>query len=719
MDQNALMKIFVAESEDLLANLEQGLMSLEADAADDETVHLIFRVAHTLKGNAGITGVEAVVSFAHVMEGVLDRVRARAVPVSHDLITLLLNACDALKDMVATVATGRAPTLTEEHQRVIDRFAPYLTSGLDVARVPPGPSGESASKRPPGPSVFDVQMRFREDLFATGQDPALLLQELAALGEVLELTADVSRVPTLDRLEATQCHLGWRMVLRTAASRADVEGVFLFVLDDNDIRIDDVTRAYAAPHAQREAEKKLGELLIEHGAVKPEDVREVVDAQRKVGELLVDAGKVKREELDKVLAKQEAARRARQQASIRVDTEKLDGLVNLVGELVICVAQVSQNAHDPATSREANVAAAELLMQITRDLQEQAMSLRMVPVRDSFDRFKRAARDVADQLGKLVIVEMAGTETELDKNVIEQLVDPLKHMIRNCISHGFESPAERVAAGKSDHGRVCLRASQREGRIVIEVADDGRGIDPEKVLAKARERGLVAPGQTLSTREIHELLFAPGFSTAGKIDEISGRGVGLDVVKRNVQELRGSVEIESEVGKGTTFRIRLPLTLAIIDGMTSKVGAETVTIPLLSVIELIEPAPGVIKTVAGKGELVDVRGELLPVVRLADVFEFPRGDAAKADAKVVVVENQGRKFGVMVDRVLGMDQAVVKPLDRSFALFNRLDRAYERPEGIAGATILGDGSIGLILDVHGIEQMAFREGPSARAGAAA
>lgn len=716
MDHTALMKIFVSESEDLLASFEQGLMSLEADAADDEVVHRIFRVAHTLKGNAGITGVEAIVSFAHVMEGVLDRVRSHAVPVSHELISLLLNAGDVLESMVSTVAAGGEPILTEEHRRVLDRFAPFAAAGAQAAGTE---AGAGASRAPEGPSVFEIRMRFREDLFATGQDPALLLQELAGLGEVLQLEADASRVPPLDRAEATRCYLSWRMVLSTTASRADLEGVFLFVLDDNDIRIEDVSRSFAAPRAQQDAEKKLGELLVEQGVVKAADVLEVVSAQRKVGELLVEAGKVKREELDKVLAKQEAARRVRRHASIRVDTEKLDGLVNLVGELVICVAQVNQNAHDRGATHEARAAAAELLVQISRDLQDQAMSLRMVPVRESFDRFKRAARDVADQLGKFVIVETTGIETELDKNVIEQLADPLKHMIRNCISHGIEPPAERVAAGKSDTGRVFLRAAQREGRIVIEVADDGRGVDPERVLAKARERGLVPPGHVPSLQEIYDFLFTPGFSTAGQVDEISGRGVGLDVVKRNVQELRGTVEIHSELGKGTTFRIRLPLTLAIIDGMTAKVGVETVTIPLLAVIELIEPAPGVIKTVAGKGELVDVRGELLPMVRLSDVFGFPRADPKTVESKVVVVENQGRKFGVMVDRVLGMEQAVVKPLDRSFALFNRLDGAYERPEGIAGATILGDGSIGLILDVHGIEQMAFEGRRASPTGAAA
>ncbi len=719
MDQIALMKIFVSESEDLLANLEQGLMSLEADTADDEVIHMIFRVAHTLKGNAGITGIDAIVSFAHVMEGVLDRVRSHALPVSHELITLLLNAGDVLKEMVSAAAAGAVVTLTEEHQLVLDRFAPFAGDGAAKAEA----GADATSPRAPsGPSVFAIDMRFREDIFATGQDPALLLQELGALGEVLQIQTDVSRLPPLDQAEATRCYLSWRMLLSTNASRSDLEAVFLFVMEDNEIRIEDVTKSFAGRREAQAADKKLGELLVEQGVVQQADVLEVVSAQRKVGELLIEAGKVKRDELNKVLAKQEAARRVRQNSSIRVDTDKLDGLVNLVGELVICVAQVNQNARDAAATHEARIAAAEVLVQISRDLQDQAMSLRMVPVRETFDRFKRAARDVAEQLGKFVIVEATGIETELDKNVIEQLADPLKHMIRNCISHGIESPAERIAAGKSDTGRVFLRAAQREGRIIIEVADDGRGVDPERVLAKARELGLVPPGKTLSEREIYELLFAPGFSTAAQVNEISGRGVGLDVVKRNVQELRGTVEIESELGKGTTFRIRLPLTLAIIDGMTAKVGPETVTIPLLAVIELIEPAAGVIKTVAGKGELVDVRGELLPMVRLSDVFDFPRADPKTVESKVVVVENQGRKFGVMVDRVLGMEQAVIKPLDRSFALFSRLDGRYERPEGIAGATILGDGSIGLILDVHGIERMAFggdrdpRDTREARAG---
>jgi two-component system chemotaxis sensor kinase CheA len=429
--------------------------------------------------------------------------------------------------------------------------------------------------------------------------------------------------------------------------------------------------------------------------------------QKRIGELLVESGKIEPQTLQKLVKKQESARQLRQKSSIRVDTEKLDRLVNLVGELVICVAQVNKKTRDPYITAEARISAVEALEQNSRELQEQVMSLRMVPVRETFDRFIRPVRDLANEMGKFVVLETSGTETELDKNVIEQLVDPLKHMIRNCVSHGIELPQERIAAGKSDTGRIHLKAMQREGHIIISVMDDGQGIDPDTVLQKARERGLVAEGRVFSPKEIYELLFQPGFSTAKEVNEVSGRGVGLDVVRKNVEALRGTIEVESEYGKGTTFRIKLPLTLAIIDGMNVKVGTETISIPLLSVVELIEPTTEVMKTVEGKGEIVDVRGEILPMIRLSEVFQFHGGRQDKRDAKVVIVENEGRKFGVLVDQVLGMEQAVIRPLDMSFELFKRLEGSYQRTEGIAGATILGDGTVGLIFDVNGIERLAF------------
>ena len=383
-------------------------------------------------------------------------------------------------------------------------------------------------------------------------------------------------------------------------------------------------------------------------------------------------------------------------ATIRVETDKLDKLVNLVGELVIGVARVNQLAE--RSGGEELGSAVEALDHISRDLQEQVMRVRMIPVEGTFNRFQRVVRDLAGEMGKKIRLEMSGTETELDKNVIEQIADPLKHLIRNSADHGLEMPAARVAAGKPEMGTIWLRAYQQEGKIFIEVADDGAGINRQRVLSKAVERGLVASGAQLSDSEAFGLMFQPGFSTAEKVTEVSGRGVGLDVVRQNIEALRGSVEVESKPGMGTTFRIKLPLTLAIIDGMTVSVGAEILTMPLLSIVESLRPKAAEVQTVEGRGELISVRGEYLPLVRLHEVFGLPTERKDPTQALVVIIESVGRRFGVLVDDILGEQQAVIKSLEQN----------YQKVEGVAGATILGDGRVSLILDIHGLEKMAFK-----------
>jgi two-component system chemotaxis sensor kinase CheA len=325
------------------------------------------------------------------------------------------------------------------------------------------------------------------------------------------------------------------------------------------------------------------------------------------------------------------------------------------------------------------------------------MRVRMIPVEGTFNRFQRVVRDLAGEMGKKIRLEMSGTETELDKNVIEQIADPLKHLIRNSADHGLEMPEVRLAAGKSDTGTIWLRAYQQEGRIFIEVADDGAGINRQRVLTKAVERGLVGAGTQLSDSEVFGFMFQPGFSTAEKVTEVSGRGVGLDVVRQNIEALRGSVEVESKPGAGTTFRIKLPLTLAIIDGMTVSVGAEIITMPLLSIVESLRPKPAEVQTVEGRGELINVRGEYLPLVRLYEVFDLPTERTDPTQALVVIIESVGRRFGVLVDDILGEQQAVIKSLEQN----------YQKVEGVAGATILGDGRVSLILDIHGLEKLAF------------
>jgi two-component system, chemotaxis family, sensor kinase CheA len=701
--QSSLRETFLAEVEELLSEFEQGLVSLESTPDDVECIHRVFRSMHTLKSSAGMFRIEPVVAIAHAAEGVLDLVRSRQFSLDSELVSSLLAAADIFRDAIDQYAAGKPVAFQASHRALIELLKRHAGG-----RLPDSLEKQGATTKPhviSGPKVYRIQMSLPSNLFETGQDPGLLLLELARLGTLREIIADTRAIPRFEDFQPSKCYLSWTVTLETLESRQSIDDVFIFVNVPDQISISDITASVGSVNAI--ADKRIGELLVDEGRVAPKDVEVALQKQKHLGQMLVEMGKLTDKDLSDALAKQSTARRTRKNGSIRVDTDKLDRLINLVGELVIAVARVNQTGRDTKTSRSVHLGAIEGLDQIGRDLQTHVMSIRMVAIDETFNRFKRVVRDTSQELGKHAVLETVGNETELDKNVIEQLADPLKHMVRNSIAHGIESPEDRIRVGKSDTGRVTLSAAQRQGHVVIEVSDDGRGIDPARVLEKARKRGLVAPNATLTQRQILSLVFEPGFSTAEEVNEVSGRGVGLDVVLRSVKNLRGSIDIESEVGHGTTFRISLPLTLAIIDGMNVLVGQETLSIPLQSVIELIAPRAEQILSVEGRGELVEVRGEFLPVVRLHEVLDTSVDASFGVDTTVVVVGNNRRKFGILVDRVLGMEQAVVKPLKKAFSVVKSLDQSFDRPDGIAGATILGDGHVALILDVPGIEQMAF------------
>lgn len=713
MDQKGLRETFLAEVDELLSDFEDGLVSLETTPDDAECIHRVFRAMHTLKSSAGMFGVEPVVAIAHTAESVLDRVRARKLAMDQTLTTIMLSAVDLFRDALNEFSEGSTAQFRDQHRALISKLSSYIETPVAAQPAPEvvlfdsedEPAKPAAAEPLIADRVYRIRMRFPQDMFETGQDPGLLLLELSRLGKVLEVNVDTSALPTLAALQPTKCYVGWDLVLQTQAPRQNIDEVFIFLEDRSNVTITDVT---ADGRSIRDlAETKIGELLIEEGQLNKVDLQQALGQQKPLGQVLVEMGKVSSETLNKVLKRQQAARQVQRSTTIRVDTDKLDKLVNLVGEMVIAIARVNQTAHDGEASDSVHLGAIEALDQIGRDLQGQVMSVRMVAIEETFSRFKRTVRDTAQELGKLVVLETLGNETELDKNVIEQLADPLKHMVRNAIGHGLETPEERVKAGKSDTGRLRLSAAQRQGHIVIEVSDDGRGIDTARVLEKARQNGIVRRDETLSEPQILKLIFEPGFSTAEQVNEISGRGVGLDVVMRNVKNLRGNIDISSTLGQGTTFIITLPLTLAIIDGMNVRVGEETLSIPLQSVVELFAPRAEQLQTVEGRGELVEVRGEYLPVVRLGEVLEADMTRKLDKDTTVVVVENNQRKFGIIVDRVLGMEQAVVKPLKKTFSVVQSLDDTFEKPEAVAGATILGNGHVALILDVPGIERMAF------------
>jgi two-component system chemotaxis sensor kinase CheA len=672
MSSDALIVTFQREAEELLMALEEGLLELESAADSAETIDRLFRAAHTLKGNAGMVGLTEIVRLTHVLENVLDRLRARSLVASETVVEALLSGFDALKVAVEGSANGVVFVASAEYEAAIAE----LSTLCDADELASSPLEER---------LVEVEVYFRPDFWESGDDLTTFLEELALLGplETVELLSD--RVPPLSELVVTSCCLGLRVRLRTNSGPMGVMGVCFLSVDEENIRITDLSKTQPA---------STDSLAVAAG----------VELQNDAAMLAAPATAAAASEQAPAARATSAGGATKARAgSIRVDTDKLDRMLDLVGELVIGISQVQDRSNSAARA----AAAIERLEALGRDLQDQVMNLRMLPIHDTFERFRRPIRDLAKELDKQVEFSTAGGATQVDKKVIDCLADPLKHMLRNCVSHGIESPEERLAVGKPAAGRIHLSATQREGHVLIEIADDGRGIDCARVVSKAEERGLIEKGQHLSQSEIYELLFLPGFSTAATLSEISGRGVGLDVVKKGIQALRGSIATESRPGRGTTFRIRLPLTLAIVEGMNVRVGAETVTIPLPSVVELIAPGPHTIQTVEGKNEYLDVRGQLLPMLRLSEILALPTQEIDLGEVRVVIVETERRKFGLLVDRVVGMAQTVIKPLDRSYDLFGQMTPGFVKPRSVNGAAILGDGNVGIILDVHGVESAAF------------
>ncbi len=690
-----LVQVFLDESEDEIRELEAGLIKLEEDQDDENTINRVFRAAHTIKGSAGLVGFEEVSNFTHNIENILDRIRNKDLRITKKLISNLLSAVDLLKRMITASAEGE-----ELNRNEIENITLTLKRFTGTNRPAEGTlQSKSKEQVEEKERVVCVSLRFRPDILSTGQDPLMLLRELTDNGSIIETRAFTEGIPDFYNLNPTVCYTWWEVILRTERPLSDIQNIFLFVVDENNILIEDVSSQYKEGVELGLAEKPIGEILVEKGIVKTTDIEDVLKERKTTGEALVEKGKVPREIVEKMAMAQSQSRKIAKSSTIRVDTDKLDKLVNLVGEMVISVARMSQLASevdDKSTSRSLQ-GASSALERISRELQEQVMRVRMVPVEGTFNRFRRVVRDLSFELGKKIEIKMSGTDTELDKNVIEQIGDPLKHMIRNSIDHGIESPEERKRIGKPVEGTIWLKAFQREGNIFIEISDDGKGINKEKVLEKAIDKGLAEPGRTYSDKEIFEMLFAPGLSTSEKVSEISGRGVGMDVVRKNIEDLHGSIEIISENGKGSTFRVKLPLTLAIIDGMMVRVGNEVLTIPLSVIDKSVRPSKAEIKTVEGKGELVDIRGSYIPLVRIYELFDIPSEKTDPTDALVVVLQSTESRFGVLVDDVLGQTQAVIKSIDKNF----------RKIEGTSGATILGNGKVSLILDVHGIERMAF------------
>lgn len=715
-EMKAALDTFVAESRELLQDMEDILLGLEHEESPADSVNAIFRAAHTIKGSSGLFGLEHIVQFTHVVESVLDLLRNEEIGITPELIAVLLPCRDHISALVDDVAKGQTHETPEQAAAgaaLHVNLRRFLNSGaMTVSGSDGAQQIEDDEPRTFGGGAVDtgnwyISLRLNPDCLRNGMDPLSFIQYLRTLGDIVNIVTITDSVPVLEAMDAETCYLGFEIVLRSDASKESIENVFEFVREGSIIRIlpphSKIDEYIEVINALPDDNELLGEILIKSGVLTKNELDECLrlQSQRKaqpqtrkgtektppIGEILVKEEMVQQPVLVAALNKQQQVKesKARERQNIRVDAERLDRLIDLVGELVIAGAGTNLRA-----SRFDDIGLLEStaeVMRLVEEVRDSALQLRMVPIGTTFSRFQRVVRDVSIELGKDIQLEITGGDTEVDKSVVEKIGDPLMHLVRNSMDHGIEPASLRAARGKPAQGILRLNAYHESGSIVIEVSDDGGGLNRDKILAKATERGLVPPGVVLTDKEIYALIFEPGFSTADQVSSLSGRGVGMDVVKRNVTSLRGTIDIESEIGVGATMRLRLPLTLAIIDGFQVGVGGRSFVAPLDQVIECLELPKESLDL-----DYMDLRGEVLPFIRLRELFEID-GDLPQRQ-NVVVVHHGDKKVGLVVDQLMGEFQTVIKPLGK---LFTHL-------HGIGGSTILGSGEVALILSIAAIIQ---------------
>lgn len=647
---------FFEESFEGLEAMEGGLLHLDDDVAGNDTINTIFRAAHSIKGGSATFGFSEVAKFTHVLETLLDEMRAGHIKPTPESVDVLLQSVDCLREMLSAVKNSsgfdhpRINGLQGKLEQLL-HADPVAASGVAAL-----PAGEIATAE-----GWHITFKPHPHLLKSGNEPVRMLRELAMLGD-LSATVDSTALPALAEIEPEACYLHWTLELVGAVPHAAIKDVFDWVIDDCDLELTPI-----AP-------------VSYDTAPVPDIGKKDVPAQ----------------------AAERTAATPTEGSSIRVNIDKVDALINMVGELVITQSMLSQvggaedfdsnhvhKLRDGLTQLERN----------TRELQESVMRIRMLPISFAFNRFPRMVHDLSSKLNKKIDIRMSGEQTELDKTVMEKISDPLVHLVRNSLDHGIETPEVRRAAGKPETGLLRLNAYHKGGNIVIEIMDDGAGLNKDKILKKAIERALVKPDEVLTDDKVYELIFMPGFSTADVISDVSGRGVGMDVVRRNISSVGGKIEIESTLSAGTTIRIRLPLTLAILDGMSIAVGEQMFILPLAFIIESLQPVADDIREIAGgQGQVVQMRGEYLPVISLYKLFGIATQVTQAAQGILVLVEAEGRKVALLVDRLVGQHQVVLKSLESN----------YRKVEGVSGATILGNGQVALILDASALVRMSIQ-----------
>ncbi|WLP54111.1 chemotaxis protein CheA [Agrobacterium fabrum] len=738
MDMNEIKEIFFQECEEQLAELESGLLKLNDGDRDPETVNAVFRAVHSIKGGAGAFGLDDLVAFAHVFETTLDCVRSNKLEPTQDVLKVMLRSADVLADLTNAARDGgsvdesRTRGLVKELEALANGEAVPASAPAPVAVKAPEPVKAPAAPKPTDESGFEpipfsfsdftdeatplmevptFQITFKPhaSLYSKGNEAALLLRDLSRIGD-MSINCDMSELPALDKLDPEASYLSWTVSIATEKGEEGIRSVFEFAEWDCDLEITAVVSDASADEEELpmipvpfDLSALDGDAQDEPAVATPtmEDtyVAATVEAAVATTQIAqsVNAAIEKREAAAAPAAAQanaNAAANASAGQTIRVDLDRVDRLINLVGELVINQAMLSQSVieNDASGTSAVNMGLDEL-QQLTREIQDSVMAIRAQPVKPVFQRMSRIVREVADMIGKQIRLVTEGENTEVDKTVIDKLAEPLTHMIRNAVDHGIETPEKREAAGKNPEGTIKLSAKHRSGRILIELQDDGAGINRERVRQKAIDNDLIAADANLTDEEIDNLIFAPGFSTADKISDISGRGVGMDVVKRSIQALGGRISISSRPGLGSTFTMSLPLTLAVLDGMVVTVAGQTLVVPLTAIVETLQPEAKNIHSFGSNQRLISIRNSFCPLVDVGRVLNFRPTQADPVEGVALLVESEGGgQRALMVDAIQGQRQVVIKSLEAN----------YTHVPGIAAATILGDGRVALILDVDAI-----------------
>ena len=710
VDLSQFHQVFFEESVEGLDIMEAGLLDLQPGSEDLESINSIFRAAHSIKGGAGTFGFPSLADFTHVLETLLDELREGKREVTKEAIDLFLQAVDCLREMIVALQQGQETDAERANE---------LKVAFELMLNEDGSEGDSAAASETAASddapaqtaeikvqTWTIYFKPENDVLRTGNEPLRMFRELTDLGDIT-VEAIEKDLPAFASLHPEECYLAWNIQLTGDATKEQIEEVFEWVVDDSELTIepadadatpvpdkkDDKTADSAAEKVPEQVTNASVDDEIKTDAVAASNVEAIAP----VASSSVASTSAPKKDAVATTKQAKSSGLGGEATSIRVSIDKVDTLINMVGELVITQSMLGELGTEFDMSRIEKLQQGLQQLELnTRELQENVMRIRMLPISFNFNRFPRLVRDMCQKLDKKIELKLTGEETELDKTVMEKIGDPMVHLVRNALDHGIEMPEDRIAAGKPETGTLTLNAFHQGGNIVIEIIDDGGGLNCEKILSKARAKGLVGENEDLTQEQIQNLIFQPGFSTADVVSDVSGRGVGMDVVRRNIEALKGSVEVESVEGQGSKFSIHLPLTLAILDGQLISVGVETYILPLVSIVESIQMEAAKVNAVAGGCTVYRLREEYIPIIRLHELFEIDTEHKELDKGLLVIVEGGGEKVGLLVDELMAQQQVVIKSLESNF----------QKVEGVSGATILGDGTVALILDITGMVKMA-------------